>query len=49
MQVGMLQHDLTKEWWKNRETPYSKEYVSHMDQAIAGEPDWRPEVTARES
>ena len=48
MQVGMLQGDLTKEWWRNRETPYSTEFVSYIDRALTGVTDWCPQITARE-
>jgi len=48
MQVGMLQYELTKEWWQNRETPYSDEFVSHIDSALKGVAEWRPLVAARE-
>jgi hypothetical protein len=49
MQVGMLQSNLTKEWWRNRETPYSTEFVSHIDRALESASDWRPQITARDS
>lgn len=48
MQVGMLQDTLTKEWWQNRETPYSDEFVSYIDRALTDAPKWRPQTAARE-
>ena len=48
MQVGMLQDDLTKEWWQNRETPYSEEFVAYIDRALTGVTEWRPLVAARD-
>lgn len=48
MQVGMLQDELTKEWWQNRETPYSTEFVAYIDRALTGVAEWRPLVAARD-
>ena len=48
MQVGMLQDELTKEWWRNRETPYSEEFVAYIDRALTGVAEWRPLVAARD-
>lgn len=49
MQVGMLQADLTRDWWRNREAPYSTEFTSYIDRALSGATDWRPKITARET
>jgi hypothetical protein len=49
MQVGMLQATLTREWWQNREAPYSTEFTSHIDRALSSAADWRPQITAREA
>ena len=49
MLVGFLQDDLTKESWKNRETPYSTEFISHIDRVRNAVPGWRPRIIARES
>lgn len=46
--LGMLQYDFVKEWWQNRETPYSREFTQFVDAAMAErESDWRPQITAR--
>jgi hypothetical protein len=31
MQVGMLQNEIAKKWWLNREVPYSAEYVGYIE------------------
>jgi hypothetical protein len=47
--TGMLQGDLTKQWWLNRETPYSAEFTVYVDRALAGASEWQPKVTSREA
>ena len=48
MQIGILQSDLAKEWWSNRETPYSNEFVEFIDSVQHEGTAWRPKVTARD-
>jgi hypothetical protein len=46
--VGVLQYDFVIDWWEKRETPYSREFVSSVDTALAErDSDWRPQITAR--
>lgn len=46
--IGTLQYDFVKEWWQNRETPYSREFTNFVDMALVERAsDWRLYKTAR--
>jgi hypothetical protein len=46
--IGVLQESFVREWWQNRETPYSREFTAYVDGALTEVgSDWRPKKTAR--
>lgn len=47
--LGTLQHNLTKQWWRNREVPFSAEFTSYVDRVMTRQTDWRPQITARQA
>ena len=47
--AGALSSPLTRDWWKNREVPHSREFREYVDKMLlTGSIDWRPMKTARE-